>query len=50
MTALSTNSSHRRTDASHAGLVDAEEGAATSAQAVVDAVQAVRSGGTLTTR
>jgi pimeloyl-ACP methyl ester carboxylesterase len=47
MTALSTNSSHRRADASHAGLIDAEEGAATSAEAVADAVQAVRSGGTL---
>jgi hypothetical protein len=44
MAALSTNSSHREADASHAGLMQDERGAATSAHAVTDVVQAVRTG------
>jgi pimeloyl-ACP methyl ester carboxylesterase len=44
MAQLSTNSSHRQTDAPHAGLLDEEDGAAVSEQAIDDAVQAVRTG------
>jgi pimeloyl-ACP methyl ester carboxylesterase len=44
MAALSTNSSHRQTDATHAGLLDEEDGSADSVQAIVDTVQAVRAG------
>ncbi|SHN88690.1 alpha/beta hydrolase fold [Geodermatophilus obscurus] len=44
MAALSTNSSHRQTDAPHAGLLDEEDGAAVSVQAIDDTVQAVRTG------
>jgi pimeloyl-ACP methyl ester carboxylesterase len=47
MTGLSTNSSHRLADASHSGLLDEEDGAATSVRAVVDTVQAVRTGASL---
>ncbi|MGY1620284.1 alpha/beta hydrolase [Geodermatophilus sp. SYSU D00691] len=44
MAELSTNSSHRQADASHAGLMEDERGAATSAIAINDVVQAVRTG------
>ena len=44
MAELSTNSSHRQTDAPHAGLLDEEDGAATSVHAIDDVVQAVRTG------
>jgi pimeloyl-ACP methyl ester carboxylesterase len=44
MAELSTNSSHRQTDAPHAGLLDEEDGAATSAHAIDDVVRAVRTG------
>jgi pimeloyl-ACP methyl ester carboxylesterase len=44
MVELSTNSSHRHTDAPHAGLLDEEDGAAVSMQAIDDTVEAVRSG------
>jgi hypothetical protein len=47
MAELSTNSSHREADATHAGLMDEERGAATSVRAVDDVVQAVRSGSPL---
>ncbi len=47
MAALSTNSSHRQADATHAGLLDEADGAATSVQAIVDTVQAVRADPTL---
>jgi pimeloyl-ACP methyl ester carboxylesterase len=49
MAALSTNSSQRAADVTHAGLLDEEGGSATSVQAVVDTVQAVRTGRTLPT-
>jgi pimeloyl-ACP methyl ester carboxylesterase len=49
MADLSTNSSHRQADATHAGLLDEEDGAATSVQSVVDTVQAVRDGTPLRT-
>ena len=44
MAALSTQSSHRFADASHAGLLEEEHGAHLSARAIDDVVQAVRSG------
>ncbi len=44
MAELSTNSSHRHTDAPHAGLLDEEDGAAVSVRAIDDTVQAVRTG------
>jgi len=44
MAELSTNSSHRQADASHAGLLDEEGGAVDSVQAIVDNVQTVRTG------
>jgi pimeloyl-ACP methyl ester carboxylesterase len=44
MAALSTNSSHRSADATHAGLLDQEHGADLSARAIDDVVQAVRTG------
>ncbi len=47
MAELSTNSSHRRADAPHSGLLDEEGGAADSVRAIDDVVQAVRTGGTL---
>jgi hypothetical protein len=47
MAGLSTNSSHRNAEATHAGLLDDERGAATSVQAIDDDVQAVRGGTTL---
>ena len=49
MTALSTNSRHSEADTTHAGLLDGEDGAATSVQAVVDTVQAARGGTPLRT-
>jgi pimeloyl-ACP methyl ester carboxylesterase len=47
MTELSTNNSHRQTDAPHSGLLDEEGGSADSVQGIDDVVQAVRTGGTL---
>jgi pimeloyl-ACP methyl ester carboxylesterase len=47
MAELSTNSSHRQGDATHAGLLDEEGGAADSVVAIDDTVQAARTGGTL---
>lgn len=47
MAALSTNSSHRLADASHAGLLDEEHGAALSARAIDDVVRAARTGAPL---
>ena len=47
MAALSTNSSHRIADATHAALLDEERGAAHSAHAIDDVVQAVRTGAPL---
>jgi pimeloyl-ACP methyl ester carboxylesterase len=44
MAELSTNSNHRQTDAPHSGLLDEEDGAAASVQAIEDVVQAVRTG------
>jgi pimeloyl-ACP methyl ester carboxylesterase len=44
MAALSTNSSHRSADASHAGLLDEEPGAVASVQAIDDVVRAARTG------
>jgi pimeloyl-ACP methyl ester carboxylesterase len=44
MAALSTNSSHRHSDATHAALLDAERGAADSVRAIEDVVRAVRTG------
>jgi pimeloyl-ACP methyl ester carboxylesterase len=44
MAGLSTNSSHRRADASHASLLDEADGAAQSANAIVDVVEAARAG------
>jgi pimeloyl-ACP methyl ester carboxylesterase len=44
MAALSTNSSHRRADATHAALLDEERGVQASRQAIDDVVQAVRTG------
>jgi pimeloyl-ACP methyl ester carboxylesterase len=44
MAALSTDSSQRRADASHSGLMQDERGAGTSARAIDDVVQAVRTG------
>ncbi|MGY1823231.1 alpha/beta fold hydrolase [Geodermatophilus sp. SYSU D00079] len=47
MAALSTDSSHRLVDATHAGLLDEEAGAAQSARAIDDVVGAVRTGSPL---
>jgi hypothetical protein len=44
MARLSTNSSHRRADASHAGLLEEAAGAQQSVRAVVDVVRAARTG------
>jgi pimeloyl-ACP methyl ester carboxylesterase len=44
MAALSTDSSHRTAEATHAGLLDEEHGAALSARAIDDVVRAVRTG------
>ncbi|MFW3170497.1 alpha/beta fold hydrolase [Geodermatophilus sp. CPCC 206100] len=44
MAALSTDSSHRTADATHAGLLDEEHGAQLSARAIGDVVQAARTG------
>nr|WP_239522411.1 alpha/beta fold hydrolase [Geodermatophilus sabuli] len=44
MASLSTNSSHRTVDATHAGLLDEEHGADLSARAIDDVVRAVRTG------
>jgi len=47
MAALSTNSSHRHADATHAGLLDQSHGAQLSARAIDDVVQATRSASAL---
>ena len=47
MSGLSTNSSHRAADTTHAGLLDEAGGSADTARAVDDVVQAVRTGGPL---
>jgi pimeloyl-ACP methyl ester carboxylesterase len=47
MAALSTNSSHRKADATHAGLLDEESGAQQSAHAIDVVVRAARTGTTL---
>jgi len=47
MAALSTNSSHRQADASHAGLLDEVAGGQQSARAIDDVVRAARIGSTL---
>jgi pimeloyl-ACP methyl ester carboxylesterase len=44
MAALSTNSSHRRADATHNALLDEERGAQASRRAIEDVIQAVRTG------
>jgi hypothetical protein len=44
LAALSTAASHRLVDATHAGLLDEERGAAASVAAVADVVRAVRTG------
>jgi pimeloyl-ACP methyl ester carboxylesterase len=47
MAVLSTNSSHRQADATHAGLLDEEQGAKQSTHAIDDVVRAARTGATL---
>jgi pimeloyl-ACP methyl ester carboxylesterase len=47
MAELSTNSSHRFTDETHSGLLDQQSGAAVSADAIGEVVQAVRIGSEL---
>ena len=47
MAALSTDTSHRMADATHAGLLDEEQGAEESARAIGDVVDAVRTGSPL---
>jgi len=47
MAALSSNSSHRQADATHAGLLDEERGAQQSTHAIDDVVRAARTGTTL---
>jgi hypothetical protein len=47
MAALSTNSSHRTADATHAGLLDEEHGADLSTRAIDDVIQASRTGSPL---
>ena len=47
LAALSTNSSHRAADATHAGLVDEEQGAEPSARAIDDVIRAARTGSSL---
>jgi pimeloyl-ACP methyl ester carboxylesterase len=47
MAGLSTNSSHRQADATHAGLLEEEQGAQQSTHAIEDVVRAAREGTTL---
>ena len=47
MAALSTNSSHRTVDATHAGLLDEGAGAQQSSHAIDDVVRAARTGAEL---
>jgi pimeloyl-ACP methyl ester carboxylesterase len=49
MAALSTDTSHRVTDTTHAALLSGEHGAETSARAVADVVRAARTGAPLPT-
>jgi hypothetical protein len=44
MAALSSNTSHRVADATHAGLLDQEHGAEQSARAIDDVIRATRTG------
>ncbi len=47
MAALSSNNSHRVADATHAGLLDQEQGAEQSARAIDDVIRATRTGSPL---
>jgi pimeloyl-ACP methyl ester carboxylesterase len=47
LAALSTNNSHRAADATHAGLLDEEQGAEQSARAIDDVIRAARTGSSL---
>ena len=47
MAALSANSSHRVADATHAGLLDDEQGAEQSARAIDEVIRAARTGSPL---
>ena len=44
LVSLSTNSQHRIVDATHAGLVDDAESSTSSAQAINDVIQSIRTG------
>jgi hypothetical protein len=50
LAALSTNSQHRIVEATHAGLVDDAASSTSSAQAIDDVIQSVRTGQPLTSR
>lgn len=50
MTALSTNAVRREAATSHAGIVEDPDGAAASAHAITDVVQAIRTGTAVATR
>ncbi len=50
LAALSTNSSHRVIDSSHAGLLDTARGADAAARAITDVVTAARTGSAVRTR
>ena len=50
LAALSSNSSHRAADVTHAALLDQQHGAAISARAIDDVVQSVRTDSPLVTR
>lgn len=47
MAALSTNSSHRFTDTTHAGVLDDERGADAATRAIADVVRSIRTGSDL---
>jgi pimeloyl-ACP methyl ester carboxylesterase len=49
LAALSSNSQHRVADATHQGLIEAEESYKSSVQAIMDVIQSVRTGTPLTT-
>lgn len=50
LAALSSNSSHRVIDATHAGLLDDKRASSAAARVITDVVQAVRTNNPLTTR